>query len=57
MQKKSSIDGEGLGLYLAKSLCDLHDIGLSVNPSSSNSFMFNRITYSDFIVKMEFKRP
>jgi K+-sensing histidine kinase KdpD len=53
---KSSVSGEGLGLYLAKSLCDLHSISISITASSEKRFDFDRIPYSDFSIKLVYRR-
>jgi K+-sensing histidine kinase KdpD len=53
---RSSVSGEGLGLYLAKSLCDLHRIDLSITASSTKRFDLDGIPYSDFSIKLIYKR-
>lgn len=52
----SSVSGEGLGLYLAKSLCDLTNISISVASPSTSSFALNSIYYSPFTIQLRVKR-
>lgn len=51
-QKKS--DGNGIGLYFAKTLCDIHHIRLSFVSDSQNQKEPNGIMYAPFIATLQF---
>lgn len=53
---KSGVPGEGLGLYLAKTLCDMHGIGISADSSNRMNFELNGIKYSTFSVRLHVKQ-
>lgn len=53
---KLSAAGEGLGLFLAKFLCDYHDIRLSAHPSQHRDFDIGGVPYSQFVVRIGFDR-
>lgn len=50
----SSFDGEGLGLYVAKNLCDRHSILLTARCDVSRSISINGIRYGDIDMCLEF---
>lgn len=56
LAEKSGIPGEGLGLYLAKSLCQMNNISIYVEQSGPIVFSMNGIGYSDFNVCLRIKR-
>jgi K+-sensing histidine kinase KdpD len=53
--KQSKIYGEGLGLYLAKSLCEFTKVSITANSSADQKFMLERIPYSEFSINLKFK--
>ncbi|PAU74943.1 ATP-binding protein [Halomonas salipaludis] len=54
--KDLNIDGQGLGLNLAKTLCDLHDLKLDINPSRDVKFTYNSIAYSEFQITITWNK-
>lgn len=53
----TTVPGEGLGLYLAKTLCNLNKIKISVDsPVARSGFSFNSVPYSPFVVRLQIKR-
>lgn len=40
--------GEGLGLYLAKRICDFHGLSLIAEPSNIEQFNLNGLSYAEF---------
>lgn len=52
----SNIPGEGLGLYLASTLCKMIGGSITVSSSQIPKFNLNRTDYSDFEVTLTFKR-
>lgn len=46
--------GEGLGLFLAKRVCDFHAISISAKMANMNRFEFGGVKYSEFIILLEF---
>lgn len=54
--ENSNIPGEGLGLYLASTLCKMVGGNISVSSSQSVRFNLNRTDYSDFEVTLTFRR-
>lgn len=46
--------GTGIGLYLAKSICEIHNIDISVDVDNSRTFHINAIPYSLFNVILDF---
>lgn len=50
------IEGQGLGLHLAKKVCDLHNARISVNTGDVLQHSINGRTYQKFIVEIRFSR-
>lgn len=44
----SSIPGEGLGLYLVKTICDIHSFDIKAKPSNESSYSMNSNSYAKF---------
>lgn len=49
-----TMPGEGLGLFLAKRVCDFHDIFIRAEVRNKNKYRFNGICYSEFLVEIRF---
>lgn len=47
-------DGEGLGLFLAKHLCDWHDIGLDADCDTAKRFDLDGVPYGDVEFRLKF---
>ncbi len=47
--------GGGYGLYFAKVICDIHNIGIQVSSETSNGFTLNNIRYTTFAIKLTIK--
>lgn len=54
--ENSKISGEGLGLYLAKSLCDLNNIDINISSNSETIFSLDNIPYSEFNLTLKFRK-
>lgn len=52
-EKVEEVQGQGIGLFLAKYICDIHDIDISIK-LGNNHIYNNGKTYSDFTVKLIF---
>lgn len=52
----TSISGEGLGLYLAKTLCDLNGFHISASSSQETSYTLSLMPYATFEVKLAVKQ-
>ena len=50
----STMPGEGLGLFLAKRVCDFHGISIRAEVRNRNKYHFNGIGYSEFLVEIRF---
>jgi K+-sensing histidine kinase KdpD len=48
--------GAGLGLYLAKRLCEIHGVEISVAPGDRSVMTLNSIDYSEFEVALRWRR-
>ena len=48
-----SLPGQGLGLFLAKSVCGFHGITILAESKPEVAYKFNGINYSEFMVKIE----
>ncbi len=53
--KLSKIEGSGIGLNVAKLICDQHNIEISAQSDAGKQFDYNGIKYAPFIVKLKFK--
>ena len=51
---KKIADGNGIGLYLFKILCDIHNINVNFNSDSKQISQFNNIPFAPFIVSLNF---
>jgi len=49
-----SLPGQGLGLFLAKSVCDFHGITIRADCQSGVSYQLNGIDYAEFRVELRF---
>jgi signal transduction histidine kinase len=49
-----NMPGEGLGLFLAKRVCEFHSISISAEVKNRNKYELNGIKYSDFSIQLEF---
>jgi signal transduction histidine kinase len=47
--------GEGLGLFLAKRVCDFHGIFIRAEVQNRGRFHFNGICYSEFLIVIQFQ--
>jgi len=52
----SNVSGEGLGLYLAKTLCALNGVKIWVEEPTAHSFILNSVPYSAFKIHLSVKR-
>ncbi len=52
---KASSDGQGMGLFLAKSIADFHEVHLSVRSAAPKTEV-SGVPYSDFCVRCTFTR-
>ncbi|WP_081486015.1 sensor histidine kinase KdpD [Herbaspirillum sp. GW103] len=53
----SNMPGDGLGLFLAKRVCEYHDISISLHSGPKSSYQIGGIDYSEFEVTMRFPAP
>lgn len=53
--KKVPADGSGIGLYLVKLLCDVHNITITITSNSEKITQINGVPYSMFVVRLSFK--
>jgi len=51
--QKLGITGDGLGLYLAKFLCDYHDVALTAKSDQHSTFSMSGVPYSQFTIRLE----
>lgn len=49
-----SLPGDGLGLFLAKRVCDYHDIRIRAESGPSVVYELNRLAYAEFRVHLDF---
>lgn len=49
-----AMPGEGLGLFLAKRVCDLHGFSIAADIEDRSRYSLNGVNYSEFIVKIIF---
>ncbi len=49
-----SVQGQGIGLSLAKYICDIHNVDIKIDVGN-NSIYHNSKVYSDFTVSLDFK--
>ena len=47
-------DGNGIGLYFVKLLCDIHNITISVNSDSRKITTINGVAYAPFVISLKF---
>lgn len=50
----SNMPGEGLGLFLAKRVCDFHGISIAAKVENRNKYALNGINYCEFSIILEF---
>ncbi len=50
----ASLPGEGLGLFLAKRVCDFHDIEIHAEIGRRDLYQIGRVFYSEFRVVLQF---
>lgn len=53
----ASAAGEGLGLYLAKTLCEMHSISIRAKSEKTSEFQLSGIDYSNFSIILKIHRP
>jgi len=53
---RSAIPGDGLGLYLAKVLCEIHDVKITAQSGINIRYQLGGIDYSDFTVELTFPK-
>ena len=53
-ESAASMPGEGLGLFLAKRVCDFHGISISAAVKDRSKYELNRIKYCEFHITLEF---
>lgn len=53
--QKTTIQGTGRGLALAKYICDIHDANIMATQGSTK-FNFKNIEYGEFIISLSFKK-
>ena len=53
-QAQRTADGNGIGLFFVKKLCDIHSVGIYFSSDSSVEKSPSGILYSDFTVSLEF---
>lgn len=49
-----TMPGEGRGLFLAKQVCDFHNVKISLTPGKDIRYQLSKIDYTDFKVTLEF---
>lgn len=49
-----AMPGQGLGLFLAKQVCDFHDVRVRAEVGNQNLYQMNGISYSEFRVILRF---
>lgn len=49
-----SMPGEGLGLFLAKRVCDFHGISIHAEVRSRSKYQFNGVRHSEFLIVIQF---
>lgn len=49
-----NFQGEGRGLYLAKRVCDFHDINIQAKTGRGNLYQISGIEYAEFLIVLEF---
>lgn len=49
-----TLPGQGLGLFLAKRVCDYHDVQIHAESGQSNTYEINGIGYSQFQIVLKF---
>jgi signal transduction histidine kinase len=49
-----SMPGEGLGLFLAKRVCDFHGFKICAKTGTRNKYQLYGVAYSDFIIEIQF---
>ena len=52
-EKVEEVQGQGIGLFLAKYICDIHNIDISIKVGDVIEY-YNGRAYSDFTVKLIF---
>lgn len=50
---KASSDGQGIGLYFVRLLCDIHNIKISANSNQSKIKTFNNVPYAQFCIRLK----
>ncbi len=54
--QKLSIGGEGLGLFLVKFLCDLHNIDVKITSDQAAIYTLANVPYSNFSINLNFSK-
>lgn len=49
-------DGNGIGLYFVKKICDIHNIGITVESDSTRITTINNIAYAPFKITLHFTK-
>ena len=53
-EQVQSMPGQGLGLFLAKRVCDFHDFKIRAEIARRNLYKINSIDYSEFKIILEY---
>ncbi len=53
-EQTKTLPGQGLGLFLAKRVCDYHDVRIHAEAGQTNMYQFNGINCSEFRVVLRF---
>ena len=53
---KASIAGDGLGLYLAKVLCNIHGVQITAGSAGETVYQVKGVDYEEFVAQLRFRK-
>jgi K+-sensing histidine kinase KdpD len=53
---KASIAGDGLGLYLAKVLCNIHGVQITAGSAGETVYQVKGVDYAEFVAQLRFRK-